>query len=183
MGAKKKCFWVKTSKKTWAEAGWLGLLAVVHDQGWAGIPVPVHSLEWTPLIPNYGNGFFHSLYLPVFCKFFPFPKFGTVYFSFLSCSRICHFTDGNWNIVRDNRLPIISASSSFLFNQYWRGKLRQGVREWLKRQGILLSFIANSYTAKVSIIVKTSILLFIVALKRQEEGGLSKEEKDMVENI
>ena len=99
------------------------------------VPVPGYSQEWKPLIP--------------------FPELWEWIFSFPSHSRICHFTDGNqnrnWSTVRDTRLPIFSATSTFFTTIYidevkWAKEFN---REWLKGQGVLLSSVANIYAAKV----------------------------------
>ena len=95
--------------------------------------------------PNFGNAFFHSLPIPDLWEcFFSFPPCSQIEgfdFYIPSRSRICHFTNGNWNTVKDTRLPIFSASSTFLTTIYieevnWAKEFKS---EWLKRQDILLS--------------------------------------------
>ena len=159
------------------------------EQERAGIPVPVHSREWKPLIPfpelweclffipfpfpNYGNGFFsfpsrsrivgmdffHSLPVPelwewIFLIPFPFPNLlfhrreskreldyckryqASNFFSFLYISQNNYIEEVNW---------------AKMFKS-----------EWLKRQDILLSFVANSFAAKVLVIVNKIILFWFL---------------------
>ena len=54
--------------------------------------------------------------------------------------------------------------------------MSQGASEGWKRKGILLSFIANSYAAKVSVIVNKIILFLIVAVTTARRGGNSRNE-------
>ena len=77
--------------------------------------------------PNFGNGFFSfpsrsRIMGMVFFHSLPIPELWEWIFSFPSHSRICHFTDGNqngnWSSVRDTRLSIFSASSTFFTTIY-----------------------------------------------------------------
>ena len=129
-----------------------------------------HSREFLGMIASdshsriVGMDFFHSLPFPELWEwifFIPFP------------SRICHFTNGNhngnWNIVRDIRFLIISLSSIFLATVHiGGGKLSKGASERLK------SFVANSYAAKMSVIVIKIIMLLIVAVTMTRRGGIIK---------
>ena len=107
--------------------------------------------------PNCGNGFFHSLPVPelwewIFLIPFPFPNLlfhrreskreldyckryqASNFFSFLYISQNNYIEEVNW---------------AKMFKS-----------EWLKRQDILLSFVANSFAAKVLVIVNKIILFW-----------------------
>ena len=97
-----------------------------------------HSREFLGMIASYSRSRIVGMefFIP-----FPFPNCGNGLFSFPSRSWICHFTDGNWNTLFVTRLPIFSASSTFLTTIYieevnWAKEFKS---EWLKRQDILLS--------------------------------------------
>ena len=60
--------------------------------------------------------------------------------------------------------------------------------EWLKRQDILLSFVANSFAAKVLVIVNKIILFWFFFINSgpdnvKKTGGLWRTEEDGVENV
>ena len=72
--------------------------------------------------PNHRNKFFIPFPFPNFGYVFfipiPVPNWGDEFYSFLARFQIYHFADGNhignWNIAKDIRLSIFSASSTFL---------------------------------------------------------------------
>ena len=102
-----------------------------------------------------GMGFFHSL---------PVPELWEWIFSFPSHSRICYFTYGNQNgeldyckrYLASNLFNILYISQNNHNEEVNWAKMFKN--EWLKRQDILLSFVANSFAAKVLIIVNKIIL-------------------------
>ena len=122
--------------------------------------------------PNFGNAYFSfpsrsRIMRIVFFQSLPVPKLWEWIFSFPSRSRIVGMDffhslpvpefalfpggnpNGNWNIVRDTSLQIFSASSTFLIKIYieevhWA--MENSV--WLKRQGILISLVANKLCCK-----------------------------------
>ena len=132
------------------------------------------------LFPNFGNGCFsfpsRSRIMGMgFSHSLPVSKLWKWIFSFPSRSRTCHNTDrnqnGNWSTVRDTRLPMFSASSSFFTTIYidevkWAKEFSCG---WLKRQGVLLSSVANIYAAKVLEIVNKIILFLFIDSGRDND--------------
>ena len=135
--------------------------------------------------PNFGNFFSFPSPSRLWECLFSFPSrsriVGMDFFSFPPPSRICHFTDrnqnGNWNTVRDTRLPIFTASSAFLTTIYiekvnWAREFKS---EYLKRPYILLSFVANDY-AKVLIIVNKIILFWLLFIKSGRDNNKKRED-------
>ena len=114
----------------WGPNSQSGVTGISRSRPFPRIKAPDSSsriMGMSFFIPNpvsdFGNAFFDSLPVPELwgCFFFipfPSPNCGNDFFSFPCRSRICHFTDGNqnrnWNTVRDTRLSIFSASSTFL---------------------------------------------------------------------
>ena len=159
------------------------------DQGWAGIPVPVHSQEWKPLIPFpelwewifsfhsrsriLGMLFFHSLPLPKLWEWFffhslPVPELWEWIFfiPFPFPNLLFHRRESKRELDYCKRYQA-SNFFSFLYisqNNYieevnWAKMFKS---EWLKRQDILLSFVANSFAAKVLVIVNKIILFWFL---------------------
>ena len=96
----------------------------------------------------------------LFFIYFPFPNCGNGFFSFPSHSRICYFTDGNWITMRDtNFFGFLYISQNNYIEQVNWAKMFKS--KWLKRQDILLSFVANRFAAKVLVIVNKIVCFFI----------------------
>ena len=129
-----------------------------------------------------GMDFFHSLPVPKLWEWiFSFPSrsriVGMDFFHSLPVPEFALFPDGNpngnWNIVRDTSLPIFSASSTFLIKIYieevhWA--MENSV--WLKRQGILLSFVANKLCCKGN--SNRNRLVLMVAVTTIRRWGIIK---------
>ena len=105
----------------------ISLLSIDQAQGWAGIPVPLHSQEWKPLIPVpelWGCMFsFPSrsrIMGMLFFIPFPFPNCGNDFFIPFPFPNLPFHENrtGNWNTVRDSKLPIFLTSSTFLSTIY-----------------------------------------------------------------
>ena len=98
---------------------------------------------------------------------YPFPNCGNGLFSFPSHSRICYFSDGNqngnWITMRDTNFFsfLYLSQNSFLGEVNWAKRLSKQLSEW-KKQDILLSLVANSFAAKVLVIMNKIILFWFL---------------------